>query len=90
MPRIQTCAFIVNEATYPLAVATMPPGFALIPVSKVYGEFVVLNGLFAMDTEHHGQVLAFGNARYQADDFWTLFAVDGDIWDGQLHAVHRI
>ena len=52
MSEIKTLAFIINEANYSLAVATLPPRFALIPTNKVYGDIVVLNDLFAMNTEH--------------------------------------
>ena len=35
MSEIKTLAFIINEANYSLAVATLPPRFALIPANKV-------------------------------------------------------
>ena len=90
MSEIKTLAFIVNETNYPLAVAALLPDFALIPVSEVYGEIIVLNDLFTVDTEDRGRVVAIGNAHYEAEDFLDTFAVEGDILDGQLHAVRRI
>ena len=92
MSEIKTLAFIINDANYSLAVATLPPSFALIPVNKVYGDIVVLNDLFAMDTEHRGRVLAFHNSYCQVKDFIDTFALDGqgDIRDGQIHTVRRI
>ena len=82
MFEIKTLAFIINDANYSLAVAALPPHFALIPVTKVYGDIVVLNDLFAMNTEHRGRVLAFNNS-YCLDG-------QGDIRDGQIHTVRRI
>ena len=90
MSEIKTLAFIINEANYSLAVATLPPGFARIPVNKVYGDIVVLNDLFAMNTKHRGRVLAFSNCYYSVKDFVDTFAVEGDIHDGQIHTVSRI
>ena len=87
---IKTLAFIINDTNHSLAVATLAPDFALIPVNKVRGDFVVLNDVFLPNTQGYGQVLALGNARYKKEEFWTTFVAEGDILDGQVHAVHRI
>lgn len=90
MSEIKTLAFIISEANYSLAVATLLPGFARIPSNKVYGDIVVLNNLVTMNTERHERVLAFSNSYCQVKDFVDTFAVEGDIHDGQIHVVRRI
>ena len=87
---IKTLAFIINDTNYSLAVATLSPDFALVPVNDVRGDFVVLNDIFLQDTQHYGQILAFCNIRYKTEEFWKKFVVEGDIWDGLVHTVHRI
>ena len=43
MHRIKTLACLIDEDTYPIAVACLPGGFATIPFAKVDGCYLVLN-----------------------------------------------
>jgi len=43
MQYLKTSAFAIDENTYSLAVAILPPVFATIPVSEVLGYYVVIN-----------------------------------------------
>lgn len=90
MPKINALAFLVTDKNYSLALATMPPGFALLSYRKVLGDIIVLNDLFTPKTKHFGQVAAYRNARYSQEDFYSTYTTAGDITDEGIHIVHRI
>ena len=90
MTKINTLAFIVTDQNYSLALATMPPGFALLPTNKVFGDIIVLNDVFTPKAKHFGRVAAYCNARYSQEDFYSTYACEGDITDEGIHVVHRI
>ena len=90
MPKIDTLAFIVTDKSYSLALATMPPGFALLPIDKVFGDVIVLNDVFTPKAKHYGRVVAYCNARYSQEDFFSKYAFEGNIMDPGAHVVHRI
>lgn len=90
MPKINALAFLVIDKNYSLALATMPPGFALLPTNKVFGDIIVLNDLFTPKAKHFGRVAAYCNARYSQEDFYSTYACEGDITDEGIHVVHRI
>ena len=90
MPKINTLAFLVTDKNYSLALAIMPPGFALLPTNKVFGDIIVLNDVFTPKTKHFGRVAAYCNARYSQEDFYSTYACEGDITDEGIHVVHRI
>ena len=48
MHRIKTLACLIDENTYPIAVACLPGGFATIPFARVKGCYLVLNELTAI------------------------------------------
>ena len=90
MPKINALAFLVTDKNYSLALATMSPGFALLPYREVLGEIIVLNDLFTPKAKHFGRVAAYRNARYSQEDFYSTYACEGDIKDEGIHIVHRI
>ena len=90
MPKINTLAFIVTDQNHSLALATMPPGFALLPIDRVFGDVIVLNDVFTPKTKHFGRVVAYCNARYSLEDFWSKYACKDNIMDERIHIVHRI
>ena len=90
MPKINTLAFLVTDQTYSLALATMPPGFALLPTNKVFGDIIVLNDVFTPKAKHFGRVAAYCNARYSQEDFYSKYACEGDITDEGIRVVRRI
>ena len=92
MHKIETLAFVVTNKTYSLALATMPPDFALLPLTAVYGCFIVLNDVITPKAKHYGRVVAYSNARYKVEDFYNTFETQSgeNLFDGQLHTVHRI
>ena len=90
MPKINALAFLVTDQTYSLALATMPPGFALLPTNKVFGDIIVLNAVFTPKAKHFGRVAAYSNIRYSQEDFYSTYACEGDITDEGIHVVHRI
>ena len=90
MPKINALAFLVTDKNYSLALATMPPGFALLPIDKVFGDVIVLNDVFTPKAKHYGRVVAYTNARYSQEDFYSTYTTVGDITDEGIHIVHRI
>ena len=44
---IKTMAVEINEATYPIAVACLPAGFAMLKKNEVFGSYLVINHLLA-------------------------------------------
>ena len=76
MPNIETLAFVVTDKTYSLALATMPPGFALLPLNTVYGCFIVLNDVCTPKIKGRGRVVAYNNARYKVEDFYNTFEIE--------------
>lgn len=61
MTKISTLAIEINEETYSIAVACLPPSFALIPFAQVERDYLVINELrinYGADGE---ELLTLGN-----------------------------
>ena len=48
MHRVKTLVCLIDENTYPIAVACLPGGFATIPFARVDGCYLVLNEMTAI------------------------------------------
>ena len=83
MHRIKTLACLIDENTYPIAVACLPGGFATIPFARVDGCYLVLNEMTAItrgtDTS---PVAALTNSWLNLDEFdsgWRVLEKDSDL-----------
>lgn len=78
MKNIKTMAFEINENSYSLAVAILPPVFATIPLDEVYKSVVVINELGVLwygcgDAE---QALALDSSWMSAEDFYENYDIN--------------
>ena len=83
MHRIKTLACLIDENTYPIAVACLPGGFATIPFARVNGCYLVLNELTAItrDTDT-SPVAALTNGWLKSYEFtsrWRVLEKNSDL-----------
>lgn len=75
---VKTIAFVINEETYPVAVACFGGGFASIPRKKTFGCVAVLNELEAVVDRRHKYdtpIIKLSNAWLRLKDFNELYKV---------------
>ena len=75
---VPTMALEINEKTYPIAVACLPPVFATIPFKDVDGHYLVINRLEARRSPKNKtqQTLTVGNSWMRAEQFKKTYATD--------------
>ena len=83
MHRIKTLACLIDENTYPIAVACLPGGFATIPFAKVDGCYLVLNEMTAItrgtDTSPVAALTNGWLKPYEFDSRWRVLKKDSDL-----------
>ena len=82
MHRIKTLACLIDENTYPIAVACLPGGFATIPFAKVNGCYLVLNEITAItlgtDTSPVAALTNCWLKSYEFDSRWRFLTTNRD------------
>lgn len=78
---IPTMAIKITEATHPIAIACLPPVFATLPKSEVFGSYLVINEIFVQAGKGETMLLSIGNVWMSEDDFrekYYFAAVEAD------------
>ena len=82
MHRIKTLACLIDENTYPIAVACLPGGFATIPFARVNGCYLVLNEVTAItrgtDTSPMAALTNSWLESYEFNTRWRFLTTNRD------------
>lgn len=83
MKHIKTMAVIISEENYPIAVACLAPGFAIIPFGKVVGSVLVINEICTKpNKKRNGEpILTIRNGWMHANDFTELYKPVGKTYN---------
>ena len=79
MSLVKTQAIKINEATYPIAMACLPPAFATIPLYKVLDHWLVINEIIAQYPKKQGPATtSIGNHWLNDYDFSETYSLMSD------------
>lgn len=91
-------AIRITEKTHPIAVASLPPGFAMIPKKEVLGTFLIINeisgrrpriGGRSIDGRGVADMIAIGNSHMDEKDFFAAYKFLGNELPNQFTEVEE-
>jgi len=88
---IEMLAVKIDDDSYHIAVACLPPGFINVPKSRAVGAYLVINEPTLQILENGKELLVIANSWQSAEDFIEHYSFTSElVGDGQFSPIERI